>query len=89
MGRIAIISCIISLLAAVAMGWYMYTDMSRSNRGWGMYGIAFLQIGLAYGIGGVVFICFPKTRESGKGILLAGILMLLLGGSVCSGFIRF
>ncbi|MES2773522.1 MAG: hypothetical protein V4722_05035 [Bacteroidota bacterium] len=88
-GKIAIISCIICLLIAVIISWYVYSGMSRSNKTWGMYGITFLEFGGAYGLAGFVLICFPKTREPGKGILLAGLLLLLLGGSVCSGLIRF
>jgi len=89
MKKTAIISCILTLATGFAIGLYDYYGMSRSGAIWGMYGVTFLKVGGFFGVAGVALICFHKLREYGKGVLLAGLLLLLFGGSVCSGYIRF
>ena len=79
----------IALGAATALALLVITVayFKMGNR-WGVYGIAALYTGGIYLIGGVTGVCFPKLRRAAVGVLLAGLLTLLLGASICSGAVR-
>lgn len=89
MKKKVIISVIISMAIAVAFAFYMNATLSLSDIRWGRQGSIFLELSLVYCFAGVVLLNLQNTKEYGQGVLLSGLLLLLIGGSVCGGLFRF
>lgn len=89
MNRIFVLAFTVSLLVGFMFGWFRFFNMGKGNRIWGMYGIEFYRVAGIYILIGLVCLFFKKSRKISQGILLAGLLLLLLGQSICSGLIRF
>lgn len=65
-----------------------YVLMAKTGRIWGMYAIPALYAGAAELVIGMVLVFSIRTRFYGAGILMGGLFTLLIGGSICSGWIR-
>jgi len=77
--RISLIVCsLIFGLVAIA------TLLSADGRGGAWVGLFALLFAVVYVFAGIILCLPPATREAGKGMLLAGAVLLLVGFTVCS-----
>jgi hypothetical protein len=82
------ISLIGSSLLAVLLVLLSYWYSSRGNRSWGSHGITAYEVAIAYILIGTTCVFFKKTLPIGQAFLLVGLMMFLVGYSICTGLIK-
>ncbi len=83
------ISLLVTALLSASVIFISYISMGRNDRQWGMYGLIALCLGAIEVIVGIGLMFFERKRNSAAGILIGALLTLVMGGSICSGLIKF